>query len=100
MGEALGFNQDVHPIFVKRDYEPQATCTLEPSKCSPDFKGPASPLPGSYDFVGSTWLMSKVPLSTSLVSILPSSTSACALQVLAMSAMMFSGIVLGRSCER
>merc|ERR1712050_565395 len=98
--ESIGFNQDVHPIFVKRDNDPQATCTHAPSSCSPDFKGPASPLPGSYDFVGSTWLLSKVPLSTSLVSILPSSTSSWALQVLTMATMLFIGIVLGRSFER
>jgi hypothetical protein len=93
--ESIGMNQDVHPIFVKRDADPQATCARAPSSCAPDFKGPASPLPGFYDFGGSTWLMSKVPLSTSLVSILPSSMPACALQLLIMCAMLVIGIVLG-----
>merc|ERR1712178_455604 len=53
--ESIGFNQDVHPIFVKRDDNPELTCQAHPTRCSPDFQAPVSGLPPKYDFDRAEW---------------------------------------------
>merc|ERR1719482_266771 len=53
---AIGFNQDVHPIYVKRDYDPEASCRANPLVCDPHLHAIHSPLPVAFDFKTFTWL--------------------------------------------
>jgi len=101
----IGFNQDVHPIFVKRDVEIEETCALSPEQCDPSFKPEASPLPTGYSLPTATWLYGAAGrLATSRLSAETaengSFAAAVALQVASSAALLLAGVVLGRAFER
>eukprot|EP00927_Polykrikos_kofoidii_P067628 TRINITY_DN63071_c0_g1_i1.p1 TRINITY_DN63071_c0_g1~~TRINITY_DN63071_c0_g1_i1.p1 ORF type:complete len:685 (+),score=64.53 TRINITY_DN63071_c0_g1_i1:65-2119(+) len=70
----IGFNQDVHPIFVKRDWEHTSV---------------RSRLPDSYDFTTATWVYSSPSMKER-----PRSHSA--IQLMSMLAALFIGVGIGR----
>jgi len=54
----IGFNQDIHPIFVKRDAEAQESFASDPKLCPPGWQPPKSSLPDGYNFAAAHWLFS------------------------------------------
>jgi len=96
----IGFNQDVHPIFVKRDESADAVYLADPALCPPGFRSTESPLPAGYDFKAAMWLA--VPSKTTLASNLPSValTASGMLQWATMIGALLVGISIGRFHER
>lgn len=83
----VGFNQDVHPIFVRRDYTPDMTFLSDGNMAPPNFAAFANQLPDQYDFASATWtftserstsfrvaerlaLVNQVPIGVSMVNAL------------------------------
>jgi len=52
----IGFNQDVHPIFIKRDGLAQERYEEKPGMCPPGWRPWRSTLPAGYNFAGAHWL--------------------------------------------
>mmetsp|Transcript_105164 Transcript_105164/g.255309 ORF Transcript_105164/g.255309 Transcript_105164/m.255309 type:complete len:506 (-) Transcript_105164:72-1589(-) len=94
----IGFNQDVHPIFVKRDTLADELYTRDAMLRPPDFEAAKSRLPMQYDFTKSTWLYS-APVAADPPEQL-SREMICPLQLFATVGTFVLGVALGRACER
>jgi len=92
---AIGFNQDVHPIYVKRDYDPEASCSANPLVCDPHLHAIQNPLPVAFDFKAFTWLAA-AQAATRLSEQLSTQTPMAA--KLALPVML--GFIIGRTLER
>jgi len=95
---AIGFNQDVHPIYVKRDFDPAASCRADPLVCDPRLHAIRSPLPSAFDFKSFTWLAAAE--GSTQLSELASTTAPMTAPLLSMAAMLLLGLVIGRTFER
>mmetsp|Transcript_66857 Transcript_66857/g.189756 ORF Transcript_66857/g.189756 Transcript_66857/m.189756 type:complete len:685 (+) Transcript_66857:47-2101(+) len=89
----IGFNQDVHPIFVKRDPAAELAYLADPEMAPPGFQTSQSSLPANYNFARASWLSEEEqPRGAShLPLLLQSAVAACALLV---------GVAVGRVYER
>jgi len=99
----IGFNQDVHPIFVKRDWSPEETCAQSPDQCDPSFQGQSSPLPAGYNFATATWLYGVAGHFSSQLSTLSSTSataSGAASQLFSSAFLLLLGVAAGRLYER
>jgi len=98
----VGFNQDIHPIFVKRDILADELFEKDAQVRPPDFKVPRSKLPGHFDFRKGTWLYTHPPPPSGLpewaapLSGLP----AWSLQCLCTLGALVVGVAGGRAYER
>uniref|UniRef100_A0A7S4SSK6 Phospholipase B-like n=1 Tax=Alexandrium monilatum TaxID=311494 RepID=A0A7S4SSK6_9DINO len=97
----IGFNQDVHPIFVKRDRLADELFERDVEVRPPDFRAARSKLPNQYDFTSSQWLYAAPPSTgltngTSDVFVF----SAWQVQVLTTFGALLTGLALGRAYER
>jgi len=95
---AIGFNQDVHPIYVKRDFNPYESCLVNPLVCDPHLHAIRSPLPASFDFNTFTWLSAAE--GTTQLSELANTAAPVTVQLLAMASMLLIGLIIGRTFER
>jgi hypothetical protein len=95
---AIGFNQDVHPIYVKRDYDPEASCRADPLVCDPRLHAIHSPLPAAFDFKTLTWPAAAE--GATRLSELVNTAAPLTAQIVAMAGMLLLGLVIGRTFER
>jgi len=95
---AIGFNQDVHPIYVKRDFNPTASCKADPLVCDPHLRAIRSPLPAAFDFTSFTWLAAAE--GATQLNELALTTAPVTVQLFAMTAMLLLGVLIGRTFER
>lgn len=97
----IGFNQDIHPIFVKRDGLADELFVRNAEVRPPDFKAAKSRLPTAYNFAKGTWLYG-APASEGL----PEQASpalafpAGLVQGLATLGALVVGVAVGRAYER
>jgi hypothetical protein len=88
----IGFNQDVHPIFVRRD----------DSNTAPDYKPIThSILPPNYNMTSNTWLYS-MPIASDLAAVAAASNvwPAFMCQVVFTFAILLAGVAIGQIFER
>jgi len=94
----VGFNQDIHPIFVTRDSAFEEAYSGDATLAPPGFIAFSNPLPLVYDHSAGAWTPPSDVMSTSE---LPgASTSVQPLQLLMAGAVLFLGVVIGRVVER
>mmetsp|Transcript_72946 Transcript_72946/g.152287 ORF Transcript_72946/g.152287 Transcript_72946/m.152287 type:complete len:698 (-) Transcript_72946:252-2345(-) len=96
----IGFNEDVHPIYIRRDYGFDRRCEADVASCPPDFRAIGSPLPGGYDFSQAQWLfeqpqeLAEQPVSGGFWS------AQALLQLIVCTLLMAASFAFGRLFER
>eukprot|EP00931_Biecheleriopsis_adriatica_P043771 TRINITY_DN25014_c0_g1_i1.p1 TRINITY_DN25014_c0_g1~~TRINITY_DN25014_c0_g1_i1.p1 ORF type:complete len:711 (-),score=124.90 TRINITY_DN25014_c0_g1_i1:7-1947(-) len=91
----IGFNQDIHPIYVKRDLQADESYAADAELQPPGFAAAENPLPRSFDFSQATWQPSvsatQEPISLGGVNLV---------LILIMAGTFVLGILAGRATER
>jgi len=98
----VGFNQDIHPIFVQRDYLSEDSCAQRPGACPSSYPVEVrSPLPGDYNLATATWLYGRGETEAQDLALVEADGSATwAGQLLLALALLPAGFAAGRVFER